>query len=54
MFYQKKLMIKKNGVIVRNNNFSIKEQKKGFTLKGKINGKKVRHYYKKTMKRYKR
>ena len=51
MFYEKKLLVKQNGKVVRDNNVTIRKTKKGYMMRGKVNGKRVRRFFKNTIKR---
>ena len=51
MFYQKKLLVKKNGKVVRSNNVTIRKTKKGYMMRGKVNGKKVHRFFRETQRR---
>ena len=51
MFYQKKLLVKQNGKVVRTNNVTIRKTKKGYMMRGKVNGRKVRRFFKDTQKK---
>lgn len=51
MFYEKKLMVKQNGKVVRDNNVTIRKTRKGYLMRGRVNGKKIRRFFKNTQKR---
>jgi len=51
MFYQKKLLVKQNGKVIRSNNVTIRKTKKGYMMRGKVNGRNVRRFFRDTQKR---
>ena len=47
--YRKTLVIKRNGKVIRSNNYTGRRTKKGIKLQGKINGKKFSRFIKNTL-----